>query len=205
MSPRRTAVISCAVEGSLDEAVLVRLIRDVGGAPGPVYGRKGKALLRQKIQGYNNAARRTPWLVLVDLDHDAECAPPFRDEWLPRPSPNMCFRIAVKEIEAWLLADPGHLARFLGVPLSSVPRGSELLDYPKEVIVNLARRSRRREIREDMVPRQGSGLSIGPAYSSRLIEFSQTLWRLRVAERNADSLRRCRLRITELVHRHSAQ
>jgi hypothetical protein len=36
-------------------------------------------------------------------------------------------------------------------------------------VVELARYSRRRDIREDMVPRPGSGRSVGAAYTSRLI------------------------------------
>ncbi|HXF47064.1 MAG TPA: hypothetical protein VNK91_13190, partial [Burkholderiaceae bacterium] len=61
-------VISAAVEGSTDEAIVCKLIAHVGAQPGPVYGRQGKAHLRQKIGGYNRAANHTPWLVLVDLD-----------------------------------------------------------------------------------------------------------------------------------------
>jgi hypothetical protein len=34
----------------------------------------------------------------------------------------------------------------------------------KEAMVDLARRSRRRDIREDMMPRSGSERSVGPTY-----------------------------------------
>ena len=49
-------VISSAVEGVVDEAVVKRLIAEAGGKIGPIYGKRGKSLLRQKINGYNNAA-----------------------------------------------------------------------------------------------------------------------------------------------------
>lgn len=78
--------ISGAVEGIVDEAVLRRLVQHVGAQAGPVHGKNGKTHLRQRLNGYNQAARFSPWVVLVDLDHDADCAPPFQVTWLPRES-----------------------------------------------------------------------------------------------------------------------
>lgn len=166
-------VISGAVEGSVDEAVLKRLITHVGAMPGPVYGKRGKPALLKQLSGYNQAAQHThtPWMVLMDLDGDADCAPPFRDCCLPQPAPQMCFRIAVREVESWLFADRQRLARFLAVPVSSIPPEPEAVDSPKDAMTHLASQSRRSEIREDMVPRPGSGRRVGPAYTSRLIQF----------------------------------
>jgi hypothetical protein len=59
----------------------------VGTQPGPVYGKNGKQHLHKRITGFNNAARYSPWIVLLDLDHDAECAPPLRSHWLPEAAP----------------------------------------------------------------------------------------------------------------------
>lgn len=167
MSDRIPAVIFAAVEGLVDEAVAKRLIIEAGGNPGPVFGKSGKPHLKQRIKGYNQAARITPWLVLLDLNHEFDCSPPLRSAWLPRPSPNMCFRIAVREVEAWLLADRQRFASFFQIPLSTVPTDPESIDNPKELVVNLAGRSRSRAIKDDMVPRVGSGRSIGPGYPSR--------------------------------------
>jgi hypothetical protein len=66
---------------------------------------------------------------------------------------------------------------------------------PKRAMVEVAGHSRRREIRQDMVPRRGSGSSVGPAYTSRLIEFAQAHWRPETAARASDSLRRCLARL----------
>ncbi|HSB11921.1 MAG TPA: hypothetical protein VLM38_20715 [Blastocatellia bacterium] len=187
-------VVSAAVEGPLDEAVVRRLIDEVGASVGPVYGRKGKGHLLQRINGYNAAARYSPWMVLVDLDNDADCAPPFRATWLATASPNMCFRVAVREVETWLFADRDRIAHFLSVAKSRIPQDPEAEGDPKDVIVRLANRSRRRDIREDMVPRRGSGRSVGPAYTSRLIEYIQDKssgWRPQVAASHSESLRRC--------------
>ncbi len=182
--------IHAAVEGIVDEAVARKLIIEAGGSPGTFYGKRGKPFLHQKIQGFNNAAKTWPWLVLVDLDHDAECAPPFYTEWVPNPAQHLCFRVAVREVESWLLADAESLGSFLGISPNSIPRNPEGLDDPKREMVDIARRSRRGAIRKDMVPREGSGRSVGPAYNSRLIEYVHNYWRPDVAGKKAESLRR---------------
>jgi len=69
--------ISGAVEGMLDEAVLRRLMKKVGAMAGPIYGKNGKSFLLQKVNAYNQAARFAPWVILIDLDHDDDCVPPF--------------------------------------------------------------------------------------------------------------------------------
>ena len=183
-------LIAAAVEGMTDEAVARRLIGHADGQVRTVYGKSGKDPLRKKIAGYNNAARHAPWIVLVDLDSEEDCAVRLRDAWLPEPAPLLCFRVAVREVEAWLMADAETLAGYMGVSQGRVPGAPEGLDDPKAAMVNLARHSRRRAIREDMVPRNGSGRRVGPAYSSRLIEYAATAWRPDVAARNAESLRR---------------
>ncbi len=192
-------IIPAAVEGMVDDVVVRRLIAFAGGQAGTVYGRNGKQALRQKINGYNRAARHRPWVVLVDLDREADCAPPLRDEWLSDPAPNLCFRVAVRAIETWLMADAETLARFLGVSRTLISGYPEELENPKEAMVNLARRSRRRAIREDMVPRHGSGRPVGPAYTSTLSEYAETYWRLDVATHYSDSLRRALACIRRLV------
>jgi len=177
MSTENRPIIFAAVEGIVDEAVACRLISHAGAVPGDVYGKIGKSFLRRGIKGYNNSAKRALWFVLVDLDHDADCAPPLCSDWLPNKAPGLCFRVAVRAVEAWLLADAERLAKFLGVAPSKMP-------------ADLARGSRRRDIREDMVPRPGSGRPVGPAYASRLIEFASKHWRPDIAGRHADSLKR---------------
>lgn len=183
-------IISAAVEGVTDEAVVRKLILHVGAEPGAVYGKNGKPHLKERIPGYNNAARHAPWIVLVDLDQEANCAPPLRADWVSSPAPQLCFRVAVRAMEAWLLADAEALGDFLGVARKKIPGDPESLPAPKEALVNLARASRRRAIREDMVPRAESGRAVGPAYPSRIIEFASFFWRPAEAAHQSDSLRR---------------
>jgi hypothetical protein len=192
---------SGAVEGDVDEAVLRRIVDEIGGTLGSVYGKRGKASLLQRLSGFNSAARFHPWVVLADLDHDWQCAPLAREAWLSRPATSMLFRIAVREVEAWILADRQRMAQFLAVSESRVPADPEVLDDPKSTLVDIARRSRRKDIKLDLVPRLGSGAPVGAAYTSRLIEFvsnAQSGWRPRVAAQRSDSLRRCLERLEQL-------
>jgi hypothetical protein len=187
-------VVTVAVEGDVDEALLRRILDHVGMSVRAVYGRKGKPFLLQSLNGYNNAARYAPWIVLVDLDRDCDCAPPCAQKWLAKPSAQMCFRVAVRAVEAWLLADRERLAQLLGVNSTWLPTNPDRLDDPKRVVIDLARRSRRRVIRDDLVPRQGSGRSVGPLYTTRMLEFLQddtAGWRLDQALRASESLERC--------------
>jgi hypothetical protein len=133
-------------------------------------------------------------VVLVDLNASHPCAPALCRDWVPHPSAFMRLRVAVREVEAWLLADAPRLAAFLGVAERRIPLAPEADQDPKQTLVRLAGQSRRRDIRADMVPRHGSGRSVGPAYVSRIIEFVTTvddIWSPHDAAQRSESLRRC--------------
>ena len=85
--------INVLVEGVTDEVLVRRLLRYVGLSCGTVYGKEGKGALLKRLPNYNQAARFAPWLVVVDLDRDAECAPLFLRSTLPNPA-NCYFAIA---------------------------------------------------------------------------------------------------------------
>ncbi len=186
-------VITAAVEGNLDEAVIRRLIEDAGCALGPVHGRRGKNYLRDQLNAFNHAAKFRPWIVLVDLDQDADCAPRLRQEWLERPSTGMLFRVAVREVESWLLGDRDRIAKFLHVNRDRISSNPEDLPNVKRTMVDLAKHSRRHDIIKDLVPGPAAGRVVGRAYSSRLSEFvlDRTAgWRPTVAAQGCPSLRR---------------
>src|SRR5438128_2735368 len=103
MKASAPVTLSGAVEGPVDEAVLARLVTEAGASLATVYGKKGKDHLLRQLAGFNSAAQFAPWVVLVDLDRDEECAPTCLPAWLPNPAPQMCFRIVVHAVEAWLL------------------------------------------------------------------------------------------------------
>jgi hypothetical protein len=197
-TPARVA-ITVAVEGTVDEAVARVLITAAGAYVGPVYGREGKGKLHRRVQAYNETAKYFPWLVLLDLDTDADCPPPLIARLLPRAAPAMAFRIVVRAIEAWLLADREAIAQFLAVPVRTVPADPESLDNPKQALVQLAKSSKRRDIREDVVPREGSGREVGPGYTARATEFASAHWRPEAAAERSPSLRRCIMAVQRLV------
>lgn len=190
--------MTCAVEGDLDEVVLRRIAAFVGISIGVVHGRKGKPMLLAALNGYNKAAQFAPWICLVDLDLDCDCAPPCVQKWLPNQSAYMCFRIAVRTVEAWLLADRERIARWRRVSVGKVPQNPDSLANPKQFLVNLARYSHQRAIQDDLVPRQGSGRAVGPLYTARMIEFAgdeDNGWRPEQALQLSKSLARCINRI----------
>lgn len=202
-------IVTGAVEGNLDEAVLRKVAWHCGMDVARVLGRQGKPQLLKSLQGYNNAARFAPWIVLVDLDQDCDCAPECQAQWLPAPAPYMCCRIAVRAIESWLLADAERFAGFLGIARANLPAAPDELDNPKRKVFELARRSRRRSIQEDLTPRPGSGQREGALYTSRMIEFVDDPdrgWRVMRAARRSPSLRSCIDCLTRLRDRfHSYQ
>ena len=111
----------------------------------------------------------------------------------------MCFPIVVHAVEAWLIADRRSLADFLEISLTRIVRQPETLDNPKEMMVQLARHSKQRDLREDMLPVPGSRRSTGPRYAQRLIEFVEKQWHPKAAGKQADSLRRCLARLQQLA------
>jgi len=186
--------VNVLVEGITDKVVVRCLLEHAGLICGTVYGKSGKASLLERLPNYNQAARFTSWLVVVDLDQDAECAPPFVQSILLNPADGMLLRVAVRAIEAWLLADAERLADFLGIRAARIPSNPDAEPDPKTTFINLARKSRRGTIRKDIVPREGSGSRVGPGYTGRLIEFvmaAEHPWRPDVAAQRSDSLRRC--------------
>jgi hypothetical protein len=200
-------VFSAAAEGEVDEAVLRRVVEQTGGKVGRVYGKCGWDRLRERIWHYNLAARNTswPWIVLADLDRRFSCAPALVKKWLPVRSRSMALRVAVQAIEAWLLADRKGFAEFFRVPASRIPLQPEALPDPKQAVVELVRRSRWHQIREEMVPRPGSGRKVGPAYTSRLIEFIRTKWRPEAASNACPSLRGFCTAVERLIAYHGGQ
>ncbi len=191
--------VNILVEGPTDEFVAKRLLKFAGLEAGRVYGNKGKTHLLQHLPNYNKAARFAPWFVLVDLDTDYECALKAIEVWLPDPAERMRFRIVVRAIEAWLMADREQIANFLAVAPSKVQHQIELDHNPKETLISIARTSRNKSIREELVPRQGSGARVGPLYTSRIREFIETHWRPDIAANECESLRRCILALSTLA------
>lgn len=189
MSPIQVSLIA---EGLLDERVLRQLLAQV--APhlqaGVCYGKRGRSWMDMNLFKYNLAARIWPYVALADLEQ-AECPPVLLDQWFPDGKhTNLQARIAVHMVEAWLLADQEALAEYLGIAAHHIPQFPDQEANPKLVMVNLARRSRYRIIREDLAPAPASSAVIGRNYSGQLEKFVTEKWQSERAEARSPSLQR---------------
>jgi len=194
--------VSGAVEGISDEAVLRRIVSHRGAEVHRVQVQGGKSNLRRALPGYNAAAQGDPWLVLVDLDHDFDCPALLVLNWLPTPNRYMRFRVVVPQVESWLMADADRFSSFFGVRRAQIPHAPDALPDARAALLQLISTSRRGAVREDMMPRPRSGRLVGPAYTSRLIEFVGDLadgWRPEVAANRSPSLSRCMNRLDDLI------
>ncbi len=185
-------LINLAVEDSLSETIL-RMILYQSKRPyliGTCYSHGGYGYLKKSIQGFNNAAKGIPFLVLTDLDK-AKCPPELIKEWLPYPKhPHLLFRIAVREVEAWLLADRKAFSKFVGIPIKLIPEDTETIVNPKEKLIELVKKSRYQELRRDIIPSIGSTAKVGPNYNGRLGFFVTRYWKMQEAVNHSASLKR---------------
>jgi hypothetical protein len=174
----------------LDEIVLRQLLKqsDKNFEVTACYGKNGKDHLRKNIDRFNRAAVHKPFIVLTDLDNE-DCPPGLIGRWLPQGQHNnLVLRIAIREVESWLLADAERIASFLGVRADRIPPWPDMTPDPKARLVDLARQSRRREIREDVVPTSGTTTQVGRNYVGQLMQFATTSWRIGAARLRSPSL-----------------
>lgn len=180
-----------AGEGPADVAIGRVVLAHVGLSAFAENPAGGKSRLDPLLPRYNSSAGHVRWFVLRDLDHDEPCAPALISRLVRAPAPDLVLRIAVRAVEAWLLGDAEGIAELLGVPRARVPRAPEELDDPKAELLALVRRSKRRALRDDMLPRPGLSARQGPAYAARIIAYSRELWRPQVAAERCPSLAGC--------------
>lgn len=182
-------VINFAVEDLLSEIVLRKIIeRDNRFIVGNCYSRGGYGYLKNKINGFNNAAKGVPFIVLCDLVEN--CPPDQIKNWLRIPKhPNLLFRIAVKEIESWLLADNIGFSSFLGINIYLIPENTDIIDKPKQYLINLVKKSPKRKLREAILPINASA-RVGPDYNGQLSIFINSIWNITRAMKNSESLNR---------------
>ena len=196
--------ITLGVEDALSESVARRLIQEY--APQAhierTMGLRGNRYLRRNIRSFNQIARyQGPVLVLTDLDRPESCPPELLRRWIGdlRIVPTLLIRVAVLEIESWIMADKGAFAHWLGIAESRTPRHPEELDDPKRTLVELAASSRNRVLRSGLARVSRDGLHTqGPDYNPLLGEFVTDRWNPEIARSAAPSLERAIRRISQM-------
>jgi len=153
----------------------------------------GFGRIRNDVSKYRQLARRAPVIIITDLD-DRDCPVRMLGEWnvLPSSGTRLCFRVAVRECESWVLADASGIGRHFGLSPSAVPALPDELPDPKQALLSLLKRKSRRRsvILADMLPAAGSMSPVGLGYNLRLAEFINDSWSVKRATRRSPSLSR---------------
>lgn len=195
-------LVHLLLEGRLEEPVAEKLLAYCGHEKGVVYGQKGCSYIHEKVKGFQRLAQSgCGVLALTDFrDTGTPCpSDALRNKFsLLAPPTNFLCRMAVNELESWLLADAASLAEFLHISASIIPKDPDAVKLPKQTLVNLARRSKKMKIREGIVPEPGHGGAVAPAYLSTMTEFVRESWNISDAAQSSPSLSRCVLRLQNL-------
>lgn len=191
--------LALLTEDELSEAVGLRILAEV--CPemhvDPILRRNGFGYLRSKMVNWSQMANYQPVLLITDLDRKP-CPQDIIKDWfgILQKRENFLFRVAVKEIESWILAD--HIAmRSLFGKKGTLPENSDDLSDPKNYLLNLAKKASR-EVRYDLVREEGSATRQGIAYNSRLVALVRDMWCPKRAAERSRSLNKAISRIRNL-------
>lgn len=192
-------LIHIKTEDTLSEAVALKLavLYRPDLAIGECNISEGFGELKKLAPNVNRPNRHYHVLMLTDLDRKP-CPPDLISDWLrEEPRHGFLLRVAVRTIESWLLADGESFAKFLGISRVNISDLPDLLNEPKEELMRLVGRSRKRALRDDILPRQGSTAKVGRNYNEPLIRFVRDMWDPEEARNHSPSLTRCIERLRE--------
>ncbi len=183
--------IILAVEDELSEAIATKILNSFAIKITDTIREGGNAYLREKALELNRAANGMDIFLLTDLDSPKNCPPRLIRSWIKGPlHPRLIFRVAVMEVESWVIADRIGIANFLSIPIHRIPRATDEILNPKEFLVSLARMSKKRKLRNELIPQQGSGIPFSYGYNTRLSSFVRDHWDLERAATVSPSLKR---------------
>lgn len=192
--------VTLIFEDDLSEAVMTKILMQFSGKYEicQSYSGNGFGYLKTNIRGFNQASVVNPHFMLTDLDN-YECPVALKNDWIDfKLNNNFIFRIAVREVESWILADRQGLAKFFNVSLINFPLNPDLEPNPKNTLIELAKRSKKREIREDVVP-INKNAAIGPNYNGCLTEFVYKNWSIDNAVLQSESFRRAYEKLRDFI------
>jgi len=164
---------------------------------GPSIDTRGVTKLWPALPRYAQQAGRVQ-PVLCIADTDGQCAVDLLTRWLPTPAEKrMLLRLAVTEAESWVLADRDGAAQALAIPLNRLPHRPDDEPDPKRLLLTLAARSKKREIRDEVVSSEDRNKP-GSGYNFHLSAFVRSSWDARRAAQISPSLARAMKRIEDL-------
>lgn len=140
-----------------------------------------------------------PVLMLADADQ-ATCVVTQRNQWIPtNPAPKFSLRLAVREAETWILADHEGLSEFANFSVALMDRSPDQLNDPKQELLRSIRRSKRRDLRDEMLPKKGAKNLVGLGYNLHLTRFVREFWNAERAAQRSPSLARSIPRVAALL------
>jgi len=174
------------------EALGSKIIRTVCDYNGDIIptGKRGHGYVRSRIPEIRRSAQQLRFLLMLDGDVLGGLTPDqLLADWFQVDIPaNICAYFAVQEAENWILADRHGVAEFFGIALNATPVPNDALENAKETFARTAARSRYKDIRLDMVPRDGMRAPVGPGYNLQLTSFVENYWDPERARINSVSL-----------------
>jgi hypothetical protein len=165
--------------------------------PLAAINKKGVTKLIPEFPRFIEQAKFQPVLCIADTD--GKCVKELLAKWLPQTLPlKFCLRLAVAEAESWLIADRKSIANYFGIPEKHVSKTPDEETDPKRHLLNLARKSKNRDLRLEMVSQTDQSKQ-GTGYNPRLRHFVKVHWSAQRAAENSPSLARALLRIAKLA------
>lgn len=180
-----------AVEDRLSEAVGHKLLVYFDMEPTTTIGNRGSDYLKKRARDLNRTAKGFPVFLLTDQDSPKRCPIEIMKGWLRAPcNEGFIFRIAVMEIESWIMADRQAFASFIGIDTNDISDNPDSIENPKEFMLDLVRKHGKRDLKNALLPSPGSTARVGPEYNPVMSRFVARQWDVRRAGSESPSLQR---------------
>ena len=180
-------------EGATELAIAKRILEACGMpyADARFIDKGGRQRFWRDAPKYAAAARNGIFVLgLADLE-SAPCVGWLLSQHLPHGRPQKFkLRVAVHMAESWLLADHTAVTRWLRVSPKLLPSRPDEDPQAKLTLVNLARHSPIRSLKETLVPAPGHSGLVGREYLRGIRNFIAKHWDPDRAARNSPSLTR---------------
>jgi hypothetical protein len=193
--------LTLATEDELSEAITTRILAEFPPILiGTLLRKNGYGYLRSRMRNFCEIARNSPVLIVTDLDTYV-CPVGLRLDWIRQLSipSGLLLRVAVREIESWLLADHDAMIGLFGrLARRRLPDKPDTLADPKDFLLDLARIGPR-PVRSALRAEPGAIAKQGLGYNRLLCDLVRASWCPRRAAERSPSLRRAMDRIQELA------